>query len=63
MNHRADSHSVYNTQNIPTKIPTSTFTEDSSDEDKSSERTEGFSIEELESALISESEEGLANLI
>ena len=38
--------------------PLVTFTEDSSDEDDSSESDDGFSIEELESALFSENEEG-----
>ena len=42
--------------------PPVTFTEDSSDEDESSKCTEGFSIEELESALFSQCEEGLVNL-
>ena len=42
--------------------PLFTFTEDSSDEDKPSECAEGFSIEELESALFSQCEEGLVNL-
>jgi hypothetical protein len=42
--------------------PLVTFTEDSSDEDKSSECAEGFSIEELERALFSKSKEGLVNL-
>ena len=38
--------------------PLVTFTEDSSDEDDSLESGDGFSIEELESALFSENEEG-----
>ena len=42
--------------------PLVTLTADSCDDDESSECAEGFSIEELESALFIESEEGLANL-
>ena len=39
--------------------PLVTFTDDSSDDDESSEKSDGFSIEELESALFSDNEEGL----
>ena len=42
--------------------PPVTFTEDSSDKDESSKCAEEFSIEELESALFSQCEEGLVNL-
>ena len=42
--------------------PLVTFTEDSSDEDESSKCAEEFSIEELESALFSQCEEGLVDL-
>ena len=41
--------------------PLVTFTDDSGDEDDGSESGDGFSIEELESALFSDTEEGLDN--
>jgi len=39
--------------------PLVTFTDDSSDDDESSEKSDGFSIEELESALFSDNEEDM----
>jgi len=39
--------------------PLVTFTDDSSDDDENSERSDGFSIEELESALFSDNEEDM----